>query len=148
MQTVDDFRRDDTIHFPNSTMPQGFLQGMKKYTKKAHPVKALCQKEDFSVTVSWQKEPLKAKAGDYLLMDEDSCWPVAKDIFLESYKHLAGDMYIKTGHVLALAIDKAFLVQTLEGPAWGKPGDYLAQGVAGEIWPIPWAKFKTDYSLS
>jgi len=36
-------------------------------------------------------------------------------------------------------------IQTLEGPATFRPGDYLAQGIQNEEWPITQERFGTIY---
>src|SRR5437868_443840 len=37
------------------------------------------------------------------------------------------------------------IIQTREGPAGFKPGDYLARGIESEEWPITKAHFETDH---
>ena len=44
-------------------------------------------------------------------------------------------------------MDAAFTVQTKEGPAEGKAGDYLAKGVDGEQWPIDQAIFDKTHEF-
>lgn len=44
-------------------------------------------------------------------------------------------------------MDEPFTVQTKEGPAEGKAGDYLAKGVDGEEWPIDQAIFDKTHEF-
>jgi hypothetical protein len=115
---------------------------MKEYRKLASPVTAIQQDATFAVQVSWQDT---AQAGDGLVSDEGSSWPVAKDIFAATYEHIEGDLYVKTATVMAIQINEPFEVETLEGLARASAGDYLAQGPTGEAWPIPQATFESTY---
>lgn len=119
--------------------------GMRRYIKIPVVVKATKQQQAFEVTVSWQDQPLQAKAGDWLVEDGKSSWPVADDIFAKTYQP-SGDGFVKTGFVYAVAMQQDFTVQTLEGTAHGKAGDYLVQGPAGEAWPIVKQTFLNSYT--
>ena len=52
---------------------------------------------------------------------------------LQQYKNL----YVKKPiQIKAIQIDEDFSVETLEGTMIGRPGDYLAEGVDGELYVI------------
>jgi hypothetical protein len=42
-------------------------------------------------------------------------------------------------------LNRRVLVQTLEGPQVAHPGDWIMQGVAGELWPVPHEKARQKY---
>lgn len=51
----------------------------------------------------------------------------------------------KTATVHAVKMQSGFSVLTEEGVMQGRPGDYLAQGPAGECWPIKAEIFEATY---
>lgn len=53
--------------------------------------------------------------------------------------------YRKTTTTFAVRMERAFKVETLEGPIEGKVGDWLAIGQAGEMYPIDAAVFAVTY---
>lgn len=55
--------------------------------------------------------------------------------------------YRKTATTYAVKMPDAFEVDTLEGLHSGKPGDYLAVGAHGEMYPIDAAVFEATYEL-
>jgi hypothetical protein len=57
----------------------------------------------------------------------------------------AGKEYRKTATVWAVQMAQDFEVQTLEGTHRGRAGDWLAQGPAGERWPIKREIFEATY---
>lgn len=61
---------------------------------------------------------------------------------------LAFQEYRKTATVYAVRIDEPFEVDTLEGLHSGKAGDFLAVGVAGEMYPIDGAVMAASYEAA
>ncbi len=55
--------------------------------------------------------------------------------------------YRKTATTFAVRIDEPFEVETLEGTMVGQPGDYLACGVAGELYPIDAVVMAASYEV-
>lgn len=53
--------------------------------------------------------------------------------------------FLKISPIKAVKMDEAFEVETLEGTMKGKAGDWLAQGIEGERWPIDAAIFEKTY---
>ena len=47
--------------------------------------------------------------------------------------------------IRVVKMNQPFSVLTLEGTLAGKPGDYLAEGVEGELYPINGAIFEKTY---
>lgn len=64
--------------------------------------------------------------------------------------HTATDLYEpqeyrKTATVRAVKLDHPFDVVTEEGTMHGESGDWLAEGPAGECWPIKASIFEATY---
>jgi len=49
--------------------------------------------------------------------------------------------------IVALRITEAFSVETTEGLMSGKPGDYLMEGINGELYICPAEIFQKSYDL-
>lgn len=135
--------RTEAVNTNPSSKPR--RADMKTYAKDPVPVSATPQATPFEVKVSWQDAPLQAQAGDYLVSDGASSWPVAKDVFEMTYTPTGNGSYVKTATVQAVQMDHDFVVETLEGTAAGKTGDFLVQGPKGEAWPIPRDTFFGTY---
>lgn len=63
---------------------------------------------------------------------------VRRDIFERTYEPLGGGLYRKRDDVMLryFTLDRPALIETLEGPQEAAPGDWIMQGVAGELWPV------------
>jgi hypothetical protein len=59
-----------------------------------------------------------------------------------------GARYRKTATIFAVQMARDFTVHTLEGVHTGKAGDYLAKGIAGELWPIKREIFERTYEVA
>lgn len=55
------------------------------------------------------------------------------------------DQYRKKTTIFARSIPEDFEVETIEGLHTGKAGDYLAVGIAGEMYPIDAKVFEESY---
>ena len=55
--------------------------------------------------------------------------------------------YRKTTSIKAICMGQPFKVDTLEGTMEGKKGDYLIEGVHGELYPCDAAVFSESYKL-
>ena len=100
---------------------------------------------------------LTAKRGDMLVSEidkPDDVWPVAPDIFDQSYLIIGPGYCIKRAITLLVPlvditagdVDQLVTVHTMEGPVTVRAGDFfLAKGVQGEIWPYP--KEKVDQTM-
>lgn len=97
---------------------------------------------------------LTAKKGDFLVSELEApndFWPIAPDIFEESYI-LTRPGYCAKNAVTLLAPltevtdgdpDRTVTVVSLEGPETVRAGDFfLARGVKGEVWPYPKGKIE------
>lgn len=67
-----------------------------------------------------------------------------KKITEDTEIEFAGE-FVKTEPIKAVQMDEPFEVETLEGTMKGKAGDWLAEGIEGERWPIDAAIFEKTY---
>lgn len=121
----------------------------RKVRAKANqtPVRAWLAEKDTHVRADTGK--LRARAGqDYVLQyDVDDFAVVRGDIFNATYEPLGGGLYRKNPEVVLryFTLDRPALVHTLEGPQAAEPDDWIVQGVAGELWPVPREKAAQKY---
>lgn len=84
---------------------------------------------------------LYARGGEDFIIDhgEGSCAVVQPDIFERTYEPLGGGLYRKRTDVTLryFTLDHAATIQTLEGAHHANKGDWIVQGVNGELWPVP-----------
>lgn len=92
---------------------------------------------------------LQARIGrDYVLAHGPSDHAVIrKDIFEDTYEPLGGGLYRKRTDVILryFTLKRRVVVQTLEGPQVAAPGDWIMQGVKGELWPVSPQKAREKY---
>jgi len=111
------------------------------------PVRARCAEADCVMETG--KGRLKAREGeDYIISygHEDHA-VIRKDVFEATYEPVGEDLYRKRTDVVFryFTLPYACTVETLEGPQRANPGDWIMQGVEGELWPIPAEKAETKY---
>ena len=56
-----------------------------------------------------------------------------------------GGKFVKTAPTYAIQIEDQFVVNTIEGEAEAKAGDYLCQGPNGDMWPVDQEIFRQSY---
>lgn len=100
--------------------------------------------------LAWSTEAgdrMQASAGDWLVTDPHSGrrWTADPQAFALGHEPLGGDCYRRTGLVHARPAHLAEAVQTLEGPATAKPGDWLVEGDLQERWLVPADRFAEAY---
>lgn len=99
--------------------------------------------------ISTERGVLQARGGrDYVLAHgpgEHSV--IRRDIFELMYEPLGGGLYRKRTDIIFryFTLNRRVVVQTLEGPQAAKPGDWIMQGVKGELWPISPEKARENY---
>jgi hypothetical protein len=72
---------------------------------------------------------------------------VRRDIFEAMYEPLGGGLFRKRTDVILryFTLNRRVVVQTLEGPQAARPGDWIMQGVKGELWPVSSDKAREKY---
>ena len=89
---------------------------------------------------------LEGNAGDWLVTsDDDSQWTIRDAEFQRSYERGPGGTWIRVGSVLAWPATDGEVVDTLEGRATARGGDWIVQGPGGERWPVPADRFERTY---
>lgn len=69
------------------------------------------------------------------------------DIFERTYEPLGGGLYRKRSDIVLryFTLEEPATIETLEGLQDAEPGDWIMQGVAGEMWPVPRDKALEKY---
>jgi hypothetical protein len=89
---------------------------------------------------------LQAEAGDWEVSDgEGAKWSVNRQLFTESYVHVHGDKWERTGMVLARRALDGEIVETLEGRQQVTADVWIVKGGRGEQWPVTRADFEKNY---
>lgn len=90
---------------------------------------------------------MAGSAGDWRVSDDSGrSWSVADTIFRETYQHIAGDRWARSGTVTARPALPGEVIKTLEGDATAAAGDWIVRGQAGECWPVPGELFEQRYA--
>lgn len=92
---------------------------------------------------------LEARGGeDYIISygPQDQA-VIRKEVFEATYEPVGEGLYRKRTDVVFryFTLPYACTVETMEGPQRAEPGDWIMQGVEGELWPIPAQKAETKY---
>ena len=91
---------------------------------------------------------LQARGGDYIVTYEAGDQAVVRaDIFEKTYEPDGVGIYKKRSDIVLryFKLKRPALVHTLEGEQRAEPGDWIMQGVAGELWPVPEEKTLQKY---
>lgn len=111
------------------------------------PVRAYRAEADCSVETGGGV--LQARGGRDFIIDYGggSRAVVRGDIFARTYEALGEGRYRKRTDVIfhAFTLDRPALIHTLEGPQNAEPGDWVLEGVSGELWPVPRAEAVKKY---
>ena len=115
--------------------------------KPSPPVRAWRASSDCRVKTG--QGVLRARAGKDFIIDYGGGdrAVISEDVFERTYRQVAEDSYVKRADLVLryFVLDKPAVVETLEGPQTGEPGDWVMEGVAGELWPVPQAKALAKY---
>ena len=111
------------------------------------PVRAWRAEADCSVETG--QGALKARGGEDYIIDYGGGdrAVVRGDIFERTYARTGDSAYVKRPDIVLryFTLDRPVMVETLEGPQRAAPGDWIMQGVAGELWPVPREKALAKY---
>jgi hypothetical protein len=91
---------------------------------------------------------LQARGGDYIVTYQAGDQAVVRtDIFEKTYEPDGIGVYKKRSDIVLryFTLERPALIQTLEGEQRAEPGDWIMQGVAGELWPVPQEKALQKY---
>jgi hypothetical protein len=85
---------------------------------------------------------LHARGGEDFIVDHGDgrgCAVVQPDIFEQTYEPLGGGLYRKRTDIALryFTLDHPAAIQTLEGEQHAQAGDWIIEGVNGELWPVP-----------
>jgi hypothetical protein len=129
-----------------TTAPDGVR--MRTVRAKAAPAKRAWLAEG-DCLVETEHGVLRARGGkDYVLAHGPGDHSVVRrDIFEATYEPLGGGLYRKRTDVVLryFTLKRRVVVQTLEGPQVARPGDWIMQGVMGELWPVAAEKAREKY---
>jgi hypothetical protein len=100
-------------------------------------------------TVTTAHGQLQARGGkDYIVTyDLDDHAVIDAEIFERTYKSLGSGLFRKRSDIVLrfFTLDYPAVVETKEGEQRAAAGDWIMQGVAGELWPVPSDKALTKY---
>lgn len=92
-------------------------------------------------------DELRAEPGDWAVVDDSGRErSVTPESFTDSYELIAGSRYRRKGVFRARQAQVQETIATDEGDAVAKPGDWIVEGVRGEIWPVPAQRFEATYT--
>lgn len=127
--------------------PPSHVKWRRIRAKPTPPVRARCAEAETSVETG--QGVLVARGGaDYIVTYDDGARAVVRsDIFKKTYEPRADGAFVKRTDVVmrCFILDRAATVETLEGPQHAARGDWVIEGVAGELWPVPKAKAREKY---
>ncbi|MCE1180257.1 MAG: PGDYG domain-containing protein [Micrococcales bacterium] len=90
---------------------------------------------------------LAGRRGDWLVETSDGHrHTVDPDVFRETYRRRPDGRWDRIGTVSAQRARRATAVDTLEGRAHARPGDWILTGSRGERWPVSDAHFRAAYA--
>lgn len=128
------FGQRSVIHHP----PTGVDWRAARPRAGGAPVRA--RVADSDQTVATGAGRLQARSGhDVIVADADGDRSVVRlDIFEKTYEPLGGGLYRKRDDVVLryFTLDRPALIETMEGQQRAEPGDWIMQGVTGELWPV------------
>ena len=111
------------------------------------PVRAWRAEADCSVETG--QGTLRARGGvDYIVDYGGSDRAIVRgDIFERTYARTGDSCYTKRLDVVlrCFTLDRPVMVKTLEGLQRAAAGDWIVEGVAGELWPVPRTKEPAKY---
>ncbi len=101
-------------------------------------------------TVALDGGDLKAQAGRDMIVEYESGdrAVIRKDIFKRTYKRVAAGRYRKRTDITLRYFEAQHpvCVKTLEGLQDAEPGDWIMQGMAGELWPVQPSEAEARYA--
>ncbi len=91
---------------------------------------------------------MRGAIGDWRVQDDAGrSWSVAPVEFANSYRHLEGDRFARSGRVTARPGVLGEQIATLEGPSRVTETSWVVQSAASAQWIVPDAHFRANYRL-
>jgi len=111
------------------------------------PVKARRAEADCMVETSQGQLHARGRADYIIAYAPGDHAVISGDIFEATYEPAGEGLYRKRTDVVFryFTLPYTCVVETKEGPQRAKPGDWIMQGVQGELWPIPAEKAEAKY---
>ena len=110
-------------------------------------MRARLAKRDGVLKTDWG--PMRYRAGKhYIIAHGHDRFVVRRDIFERTYRRRVDALYARRTDIVYryVIVDEPVLVPTLEGLERANAGDWILQGVAGELWPISKEKAQALYA--
>ena len=104
--------------------------------------------EQLDAPIRWftaNGDQMVGAAGDWLVRDTVTQWVVAHHVFAGRYASAGNGTYVRKGSVRAARLGEVVRLTTLEGPATGRPGDWVAVGDDDDVWVISNDHFDRAY---
>jgi len=98
------------------------------------------------MTWSIEGQELVGRLGDWLVIsDEGGMRTIADRQFRRTHEHVSGDVWRRTGEVVAFRVDVPTRIATLEGMVTAHRGDWVLQADDGTEWPVADQVFRRSY---
>jgi hypothetical protein len=91
---------------------------------------------------------MAGQPGDWLVTDGKIEWTIQDPVFRATYALQPDGSYRKTARIRAKQLTAEVAVETLEGDAVARPGDWLVTNQTGECYPVPPEVFAARYRES
>ena len=112
----------------------------RKVRAKSDGQRVRARRAEADHDVTTRRGKLRARGGkDFIVTYDDGGQAViGGDIFEKTYEPDGIGVYKKRADVVLryFTLERPALIHTLEGVQRAEPGDWIMQGVAGELWPV------------
>lgn len=89
---------------------------------------------------------MQAQPGDWAVIDDSGQErSITPESFTASYELIERNRYRRKGVFRARQAQVQETISTDEGDAVAQAGDWIVEGVHGEIWPVPKERFEATY---
>lgn len=91
-------------------------------------------------------DQMQAQPGDWAVIDDSGQErSITPESFTASYELIERNRYRRKGVFRARQAQVQETISTDEGDAVAQAGDWIVEGVHGEIWPVPKERFEATY---
>jgi hypothetical protein len=130
--------------------PPGALWRSVRPRRSGPPVRAWLAQSDGAIAS--ERGVLHYRRGDDYIVEyaPDDAAVVKRTVFERTYRLRPDGLHEKRTDVVYryFTLPYAVIVRTLEGPQKAEPGDWIMEGVNGEIWPVRMAKARRKYQAA